>query len=314
MVRINTTSTRSPGWIKPATPRTSSTRTVTARLPGASIEESVAGWFAAVILLRRIGSFLAINASVMRRPSLSRASLVANAPSGRAAVLQGISTVLSAVSWLPKAKGLVATTIVPVAAWSDLAWLASQLRARTAATMPRRIATERMMRLLPRIGVRADHDRKGLRPHPASFNFFDERSMAAAIAQHAPPKAEQTAVNLVCSTSAKLVMTKTKTPTMRPRRTTYSAIAAPSSSLRTSLRSFKSFDTTHSLSKLFPGRDCIDGQHLPRLDGREESYRPPPSDGLSESNFTKSIYGPLSQSWPSPGGGIGAQKRCFHGD
>jgi pilus assembly protein CpaB len=34
--------TIAPGWMKPATPRTSSTRTVTARLPGSSIDDSAA--------------------------------------------------------------------------------------------------------------------------------------------------------------------------------------------------------------------------------------------------------------------------------
>src|SRR6266446_4749787 len=47
---------KSPGRTNPATPRTSSTRTVTARLPSSSSEESVPRWPGPVIFELRTGS------------------------------------------------------------------------------------------------------------------------------------------------------------------------------------------------------------------------------------------------------------------
>src|SRR5215471_10550922 len=48
---MSTTSTKSPGRMNPATPRTSSTRTVTARLPSSRMAESDPRWPGAVILV-----------------------------------------------------------------------------------------------------------------------------------------------------------------------------------------------------------------------------------------------------------------------
>src|SRR6266403_4747908 len=58
--RSSTTSTRSPGRMNPATPRTSSTRTVTARMPSSSRTESNARWPGAVTFVRTMSSLLSM--------------------------------------------------------------------------------------------------------------------------------------------------------------------------------------------------------------------------------------------------------------
>ena len=60
--------------MNPATPRTSSTATVTARLPSSITVESEARWFGALSFEEMIGSSRTNEAVAIRRPSLTSAA------------------------------------------------------------------------------------------------------------------------------------------------------------------------------------------------------------------------------------------------
>lgn len=136
--------------IKPATPRTSSTRTVTARLPSSMVVDNDADRPGPVTRDARMGSFFARVVRAARRPSLSRSCLVLNAPSGMSREPQEISLRLSSDNVVPKGTACEATTTVPPLV-DACEWLSSQLRARNAAMPPNAMATKRMTKLFGRI-------------------------------------------------------------------------------------------------------------------------------------------------------------------
>ena len=137
--RVNTTSTRSPGSTKPATPSTSLTRMVTAFIPSCRTADNVARWPEPVIFDARIGSFSSIGVSTTRRPLAVSSAIVVKAPAITASVGQAISRSDIEPSSAPKRSGFEATTMVWVAIGffcdSRLfarisAWLVSQACAR----------------------------------------------------------------------------------------------------------------------------------------------------------------------------------------
>ena len=109
-------STKSPGEMNPATPRTSSTGTVTARIPVSMTVDMDACSFGAVTFDATIGSSRTNGERTSRRPSLTRSSTCENPPCGLEFAGQGTSFTFSAVIGAPYAMASLATTIVPVAA------------------------------------------------------------------------------------------------------------------------------------------------------------------------------------------------------
>src|SRR5579863_4825187 len=75
--------------------------------------------------------------------------------------------------------------------------------------------------------------------------------------QHEPPRAAHTAVNLCCSTSVKLVITRTRAPTTSPSSTTYSAIAAPCSSAQKHFSRFHTSTTSVLPVHCFTARPIV---------------------------------------------------------
>src|SRR5581483_10211175 len=115
MVRVSTTSTRSPGSTKPPTPSTSLTRMVTAFMPLCTSAERVARSPAPVILSASTGSLGSIAVSTTRRPPDRTSLILWKAPAGSASCGQVISLSIEALSSAPKRSGCAATTMVWVA-------------------------------------------------------------------------------------------------------------------------------------------------------------------------------------------------------
>src|SRR5579863_7642771 len=136
--------------MKPATPRTSSTETVVATMPGSIIVASDAGWFGAVTFPPTIGSLRTNGTSTIRFPSFKTWSTFVNAPSGTVLEFQGISVRLSAVSVAPNGNVSFATTTVEddTTATAD-GWIASQDHATNADASPMRLATSKIKILVP---------------------------------------------------------------------------------------------------------------------------------------------------------------------
>jgi hypothetical protein len=150
---IKMKSTRSPIRTKPATPRASSTRTETARMPGSVSAAREAGWLGPVIRELRIGSFLFIEVRAARAPSFKRSPFDWNAPSGTIDDSHGASLTFSSVSVVPYSKGPAATTIVLTGPLATIISGGFEPLARTAAPIPAAREMPRTTRRAGGIGI-----------------------------------------------------------------------------------------------------------------------------------------------------------------
>ena len=107
---VSRISTRSPGWMKPPTPFTVFTGTVTARMPSAMMPESPARPFSPVIFAVIIGSPGKIVVSTRRLPSLMTSEVAVKAPSGNASCGQSTTLMLLELIASPNLISDVATT------------------------------------------------------------------------------------------------------------------------------------------------------------------------------------------------------------
>ena len=100
--------------MNPATPRTSSTATVTARLPLSIAVDNEALWFGALTFEAIIGSSPTKGEVTIRLPSLVSSAKFLNAPCGLDFAGQAISLTSSAAIGTPNASARFATTMEAV--------------------------------------------------------------------------------------------------------------------------------------------------------------------------------------------------------